>query len=248
MHRARPRLVELITVAHALRQPPPLGTAVALHPELLVQSGRGRGGCARHRLCLGLGRRPGTAADVRRRLELEVPRNLGMRAEALAAWVEEVPVGIAGESALAPGLGISAPAIDHVARAAAALEPHPHCYSEGAWRRQRRRGCPAAPRRGACQPRTRPASPNRPPAAVAWAERHSHCSRLGRRALPGHRRRRAVTTEPRPLASTSTGVEAWEPPPQALPASSRRAPQSACATGASRNQTQGSAGAAQRMH
>ena len=72
----------------------------------------------------GCGRRgqAGTAALPLRRLELEVPRNLGMRAEALAAWVEEVLVGLAGIPASAPNLGLSAPAVDHVARSAAALE------------------------------------------------------------------------------------------------------------------------------
>eukprot|EP00964_Phaeocystis_antarctica_P090508 scaffold57895_cov62-Phaeocystis_antarctica.AAC.9 len=36
VHRARPRLVELVAVAHALRQPPPLGTGLTLRPELVV--------------------------------------------------------------------------------------------------------------------------------------------------------------------------------------------------------------------
>ena len=36
MHRTRPRLVELVAVAHVLRQPPPLATRVALRPELLL--------------------------------------------------------------------------------------------------------------------------------------------------------------------------------------------------------------------
>eukprot|EP00964_Phaeocystis_antarctica_P064701 scaffold38950_cov68-Phaeocystis_antarctica.AAC.6 len=140
VHRARPRLVELITIAHALRQPPPLGARVALRPELFVQPGRGRGGCTLHRLCLGLGhrrdgykggcvgggsgcgRRGQAVAEARLRLELEVPRNLGMRAEALTAPVKEVLVGIAGGVAPAPDLDPSAPAVDHVARAATALE------------------------------------------------------------------------------------------------------------------------------
>ena len=58
-------------------------------------------------------------AEARLRLELEVPRNIETRAEALTAPVKEVPVGIA---APAPDIGPSAPAIDHVARATAALE------------------------------------------------------------------------------------------------------------------------------
>ena len=36
MHRARPRLIELVAVAHALRQPTPLAARVALRPELLT--------------------------------------------------------------------------------------------------------------------------------------------------------------------------------------------------------------------
>eukprot|EP00964_Phaeocystis_antarctica_P153836 scaffold122253_cov36-Phaeocystis_antarctica.AAC.1 len=137
MHRARPRLlVELVAVAHALRQPPPLAARVALRPELLVQPGRGRGGCARHRLCIGLGHRrsgcgggcvssvsSGSGCGRREQaLELEVPRDFRMRAEALATWVEEVLVRLASSVAPAPGLKLAMPAVNHVARAAAALE------------------------------------------------------------------------------------------------------------------------------
>jgi len=110
MHRARPRLVELVAVAHAFRQPTPLAARVALCPELVglhlplflrlgrigVGTGPVAGGGASERVtgshsharclergpCLGVRYR-----RVDRRFEVAYDLILDLRLEALGAAV-----------------------------------------------------------------------------------------------------------------------------------------------------------------